>query len=59
MANQWKFKSTNVGGNLHEATDFINKILLPEAEKLGQELDVVAMESSGYNSIIVYKVRNV
>lgn len=46
---KWHYVSMNVSGNLHDAVHAANT--------LGKgEWDIVAMESSGYNSIIVYRV---
>lgn len=44
---KWKYGSKNVPGNLHQTAKFINDYF--------PHWDVVAMDSSGYNTVVVYR----
>ena len=48
MKRLWTYFSENISGNLHAATAYINTY--------HPEWDVVAMTSSGYNTVVVHRV---
>lgn len=49
---KWKYISENVSGNLHDAAHYLNKYVALKYP----DHEVVAASSSGYNSIVVYRV---
>lgn len=44
---KWIYHSETLGGNLHSAAHFISKF--------HPEWDVVTMDSSGYNTVVIWR----
>jgi len=49
---KWKYISENVSGNLHDAAHYLNSYVA----KKYPDHEVVAMECSGFSSLVVYRV---
>jgi hypothetical protein len=49
---KWKDISENVSGNLHDVAHYLNGYVTEKHP----DHEVVAMSSSGYNSVVVYRI---